>query len=75
MCSLLTGGDLFLREEVFVNIHGEVHHVGLAEEIQFSMKQFLLIVDLKVEIVFKKKGKMGLFWNIPFQILNFAYLV
>lgn len=52
MCSILTGGDLFLREEVFVNIHGEVHHVGLAEEIQFSMKQFLLIVDLKVEIVF-----------------------
>ena len=56
MCSLLTGGDLFLREEVFVNIHGKVHHVGLAKEIQFSMKQFLLIVDLKVEIV---KGVNG----------------
>lgn len=55
MCSLLTGGDLFLREEVFVNIHGEVHHVGLAKEIQFSMKQFFLIVDLKVEMV-KKVG-------------------
>ena len=51
MCSLLTGGDLFLREEVFVYIHGKVHHVGLAKEIQFSMKQFFLIVDLKEEMV------------------------
>lgn len=43
----LTVGDFLLGIKASVHIHGEVHHVCLTEEIQFSMKKFLFIVDLK----------------------------
>lgn len=42
----LTLWDFFFREQAFVHIHGEVHHVCVAEEVQLSMKQLVLIVDL-----------------------------
>lgn len=45
--STLTMGDFLLRKKAPVHIHGEVHHVCVTEEIQFSMKQLLLIVDLQ----------------------------
>lgn len=46
LCSL-TMGNVLLGKKVFVHVHGEVHHVCLTEEVQLSMKQFLLIIDLK----------------------------
>lgn len=42
----LTVGDFLVRVQVFVHIHGEIHHVRFAEEVQLSLKKFLLIVDL-----------------------------
>ena len=38
--------DFLVRVQVFVHIHGEIHHVCLAEEVQLSLKQLLFIVDL-----------------------------
>lgn len=38
--------DFLVRIQVFVHIHGEIHHVCVAEEVQLSLKKFLFIVDL-----------------------------
>lgn len=43
---VLTVWDFLVRVQVFVHIHGEIHHVSVAEEVQLSLKKFLLIVDL-----------------------------
>lgn len=46
---ILTVGDFFVRVQVFVNVHGKIHHVRVAEEVQLSLKQFLFIVNLQVQ--------------------------
>lgn len=43
---ILTVRDFFVRVQVFVHIHGEIHHVRVAEEVQLSLKKLLFIVDL-----------------------------
>lgn len=40
-------GNFLFRKKASVHIHGEVHHVCVTEEVQFSIEQLLLIVDLK----------------------------
>lgn len=35
---ILTVWDFFVRVQVFVNVHGEIHHVRVAEEVQLSLK-------------------------------------
>ena len=40
-------GNFLFRKEASVHIHGEVHHVSVTEEVQFPIKQLLLIVDLQ----------------------------
>lgn len=55
----LTVRDLFVRVQVFVHIHGEVHHVCVAEEVQLSLKQFLFIVDLEtreIRVIYKEQS-------------------
>lgn len=42
----LTVWDFLVRVQIFVHIHGEVHHVCVAEEVQLSLKKLLFIVDL-----------------------------
>ena len=42
----LTVWDLLVRVQIFVYIHGEIHHVSVAEEVQLPLEKFLLIVDL-----------------------------
>lgn len=42
----LTVWDFLVRVQVFVNIHGEIHHVCVAEEVQLPLEKFLFIVDL-----------------------------
>lgn len=44
--SCLTVWDFLVRVQVFVHIHGKIHHVRVAEEVQLSLKKFLFIVDL-----------------------------
>lgn len=57
-------GNLLIREEVLVHIHGKVHHVSFTEEIQLSKKQFLFIVDLKTNTVTGEEvRRMGDFCN------------
>lgn len=43
----LTLWYFFFRKQAPVHVHGEVHHVGVTEEVQLSMKELLLIVDLQ----------------------------
>lgn len=43
---ILTVRDFLVRVQVFVHIHGEIHHVRVAEEVQLSLKKLLFIVDL-----------------------------
>lgn len=43
----LTMRNFLFRKEASVHIHGEVHHVGVTEEVQFPIKKLLLIVDLR----------------------------
>lgn len=50
-------GDFLFREKASVHIHGEVHHVCVTEEVQFSIKQLLLIVDLRKEPIIENRGK------------------
>lgn len=46
---ILTVGDIFVRVEVFVNVHGKIHHVRVAEKVQLALKQFFFIVNLHVQ--------------------------
>lgn len=39
--------NFLVREQASVHIHGKVHHVCVTEEVQFPIKQLLLIVDLR----------------------------
>lgn len=43
----LTMWNVFVRIEVFIYIHGKVHHVSIAEKIQLPLEKFFLIVDLR----------------------------
>lgn len=43
---MLTVWDFLVRVQVFIHIHGEIHHVCVAEEVQLSLKKLLFIVDL-----------------------------
>lgn len=45
----LTVGDFLVRIQVFVNVHGKIHHVGVAEKVQLSLEQFLFIVNLQIQ--------------------------
>lgn len=38
--------DFLVCVQVFVHIHGEIHHVCVAEEVQLPLKKLLFIVDL-----------------------------
>lgn len=38
--------DFLVCVQVFVHIHGEIHHVRVAEEVQLPLKKLLFIVDL-----------------------------
>ena len=39
--------NFLIRIEIFVNVHGKVNHVGLAEKVQFCSQQFIFLVDLQ----------------------------
>lgn len=43
---LLTVWDVFIRVQTLIHVHGEVHHVGVAEKIKLPVKKLGLIVDL-----------------------------
>lgn len=45
--TILTMGNILVGKKASVHIHGKVHHVCFTEEVQFSIKQLLFIVDLK----------------------------
>lgn len=38
--------DFDVRLEIPVDVHRKIHHVGVAKQVQLSLQQFLLIVDL-----------------------------
>lgn len=57
--STLTLGNFLVRIKISVHIHGKVHHVCVTEEVQFSLKQLLLIVDLRTRQVYRTKNKRG----------------
>lgn len=43
---LLTVGDVFIKIQTLIHVHGEIHHVGVAEQIKLAVKELGLIVDL-----------------------------
>lgn len=61
--STLTVGNFLVRKKASVHIHGKVHHVRVTEEVQFSIKQFLLIVDLRNRAK-NTRGVGGIFCTI-----------
>lgn len=66
---LLTMGDLLVRVQVFVHIHSEIHHVGVAEQIQLALEEFLLIVNLnEKKYVLSHKTKGNIYANINYLI-------
>lgn len=39
--------NFLFRKKASMNIHGKVNHVCVTEKVQFAIKQFFFIVDLK----------------------------
>lgn len=52
----LTMGNFLVRKKASVHIHGKVHHVCVTEEVQFPIKQLLLIVDLGNRATIENRG-------------------
>lgn len=51
----LTVWNFLVWIQVFIDIHGKIHHIRIAEEVQLSLQQLLFIVDLVTNT--KKKNK------------------
>ena len=68
--STLTLGNFLIKKKASVHIHGKVHHVCVTEEVQFSMKQLLLIVDLRNRVGNRKHRWGG--WGVG--VVQYYYL-
>jgi len=44
---LLTDWVSLVWVEVFMHVHGKVHHVGVAEQVQLALQHVLFIVQLE----------------------------
>jgi hypothetical protein len=47
MVSIYYWRNFLVWIQVFVNIHGKIHHVSFAKQIQFCSKELIFLVDLK----------------------------
>lgn len=42
--------NFLIRVQVFVYIHGEIHHVCFAKQIQFSTKELIFFINLNRQV-------------------------
>lgn len=50
---MLTVWNFLVWIKIFINIHGKIDHVGIAEKIKLSLKKLLFIVDLsRINIIY-----------------------